>query len=141
MDCAPRMIAAARGLTPETSSVRTSTAVVIQAAKRGPRTSTCPGVLGFDMRLLLNCSMHDFGGGAPGGSGCSERGAKRRAYSAATTTAAARDAAQINCAATGEHELDAGGHVLQLTQWRCHQANSGVSAERRSSAFGTPAVR
>src|ERR1700712_4912884 len=67
--------------------------------------------------------------------------ALKGALLAATTTAAARDAAQINCAATGEHELYAGGHVMQLTQWHCHQANSGASADRRSSALGTPAVR
>jgi hypothetical protein len=73
--------------------------------------------------------------------GCSERGAKRRGYSAATTTAAARDATQINCAATGEHKLNAGGHDLKLTQCQRHQANSGASADRRSSALGTPAVR
>jgi hypothetical protein len=47
--------------------------------------------------------------------GCSERGAERRGYSAATTTAATRDAAQINCAALGEHGLKAGWHVAQLT--------------------------
>src|SRR3984957_17906597 len=94
------------------------------------------------MMLLLNWYMHDFcGGAATVGSGCSERGARRRGYSAATTTAAARDAAQINCTATGEHELDAGGHVMQLTQWRHHVANSGVNADRRSSAFGTPVAR
>jgi hypothetical protein len=50
--------------------------------------------------------------------GCSERGAKRRrGYSAATTTTATtRDAAQIDCAALGEHWLEAGGHDRQLTQ-------------------------
>jgi hypothetical protein len=49
--------------------------------------------------------------------GCSERGARKRGYSAnTTTTAAARDAAQIDCAALGEQELKAGGHVGQLTQ-------------------------
>src|SRR5271155_4121319 len=73
--------------------------------------------------------------------GCCKRGARRRGYSATTTTAAARDAAQIDCAALGEHELDAGGHGSQLTQWRHGQANSGASADRRSSAFGTPAAR
>src|SRR5262249_51778618 len=62
-------------------------------------------------------------------------------YSANTTTAAARDAAQIDCAALGEQELKAGGHVGQLTQWPHHQANSGVNADRRSSAFGTPKAR
>jgi hypothetical protein len=40
---------------------------------------------------------------------------KARGYSAATTTATARDAAQINCAALSEQELDAGGHATQLT--------------------------
>jgi len=72
--------------------------------------------------------------------GCSERGARRRGYSAATTTAA-RNAAQVDCAALGEQKLEAGGHVGQLTQWPHHQANSGASADRRSSAFGTPAAR
>jgi hypothetical protein len=48
--------------------------------------------------------------------GCSERGARKRGYSATTTTAAARDAAQIDCAALSEQELKAGGHVGQLTQ-------------------------
>jgi hypothetical protein len=48
--------------------------------------------------------------------GCSERGAKKRGYSATTTTAATRDAAQVDCAALGEQELNAGGHVGQLTQ-------------------------
>ena len=73
--------------------------------------------------------------------GSSERGARRRGDSATTTTAAARDAAQINCAAIGEQKLNAGGHGRQLTQWRHLQANSGASADRRSSAFGTPAAR
>jgi hypothetical protein len=68
------------------------------------------------MMLLLNCSVHDFCGGAPRGFWLLRaRREKARGYSAATTTAAARDAAQINCTATGEHELDAGGHVMQLT--------------------------
>ena len=41
----------------------------------------------------------------------------RRGYSAATTTTATtRDAAQIDCAALGEHRLKAGGHARQLTQ-------------------------
>jgi hypothetical protein len=42
--------------------------------------------------------------------GCSESGAKEgRSYSAAiTTTATTRDAAQIDCAALGEHRLKAG---------------------------------
>jgi hypothetical protein len=42
--------------------------------------------------------------------GCSESGArKERGYSAATTTTATtRDAAQIDCAALGEHRLEAG---------------------------------
>ncbi|TXI59114.1 MAG: hypothetical protein E6Q55_22060 [Mycolicibacterium mageritense] len=35
---------------------------------------------------------------------------------ATTTTTAARGAAQIDCAALGEHKLKAGGHVRQLTQ-------------------------
>jgi hypothetical protein len=36
---------------------------------------------------------------------------ERRGYSAATTTTATtRDAAQIDCAALGEHGLKAGGH-------------------------------
>jgi len=50
--------------------------------------------------------------------GCSEGGAKKgRGYSAATTTTATtRDAAQIDCAALGEHRLEAGGHGSQLTQ-------------------------
>src|ERR1700678_3148582 len=95
------------------------------------------------MMLLLNCSMHDFCGGAPRGvlAAPSAAGEGAATQSAATTTAAARDAAQINCTATGEHELNAGGHVMQLTQWRRHEANSGVSADRRSSAFGTPVAR
>jgi hypothetical protein len=63
--------------------------------------------------------------------GCSERGARKRGYSATTTTAAARDAAQIDCAALGEQELKAGGHVGQLTQKAHRQANSGVNADRR----------
>ncbi|MCV7366401.1 hypothetical protein H7K09_02810 [Mycolicibacterium duvalii] len=33
---------------------------------------------------------------------------RRRGYSAATTTATTRDAAQIDCAALGEHKLEAG---------------------------------
>jgi hypothetical protein len=40
--------------------------------------------------------------------GCSERGARKRGYSATTTTAATRDAAQIYCAALGEQELQPG---------------------------------
>jgi hypothetical protein len=41
--------------------------------------------------------------------GCSESGArKERGYSAATTTATTRDAAQIDCAALCEHRLKAG---------------------------------
>jgi hypothetical protein len=41
--------------------------------------------------------------------GCSERGARKRGYSATTTTTATtRDAAQIDCAALGEQELNAG---------------------------------
>src|SRR6202012_1050352 len=92
------------------------------------------------MMLLLNCSRLLWRR-ATGGSGCSERGAKRRGYSAATTTAAARDAAQINCTATGEHELDAGGHVMQLTQWRHHRPNSGTTPDRRSSGLAPPAAR
>jgi hypothetical protein len=35
---------------------------------------------------------------------------------ATTTTAAARNAAQIDCAALDEHKLNTGGHVRQLTQ-------------------------
>jgi hypothetical protein len=73
--------------------------------------------------------------------GCSERGARKRGYSATTTTAAARDAAQIDCAALGEQELKAGGHVGQLTQLRGGQANSSDTAERKSAGLGTPAVR
>jgi hypothetical protein len=50
-------------------------------------------------------------------SGCSERGAEVRGYSAATTTTAtARDTAQINCAPLGEHRLKAGYHAEQPTQ-------------------------
>ncbi|RAV08590.1 hypothetical protein DQP55_19110 [Mycolicibacterium sp. GF69] len=65
-----------------------------------------------------------------------------RGYSAAaTTTARTRDAAQIDCAALGEHRLEAGGHAGQLTNAPGGQANSGSSAERRSAAFGTPWVR
>jgi hypothetical protein len=46
-----------------------------------------------------------------------ERREERRSYSAAkTTTATTRDAAQIDCAALGEHRLKAGGHARQLTQ-------------------------
>jgi len=53
--------------------------------------------------------MHDFVAARHGVSGCSERGARRRGYSAATTTTATtRDAAQIDCAALGEHRLKAG---------------------------------
>ena len=78
-------------------------------------------------------------------SGCSERAARRerRGYSAATTTTATtRDAAQINCAALGEHELE-GGRTRRDSLPNRHrdQANSGSSAERRSAAVGTPAVR
>jgi hypothetical protein len=40
--------------------------------------------------------------------GCSERGARKRGYSATTTTATTRDAAQIDCAALGEQQLDPG---------------------------------
>ncbi|ART74007.1 hypothetical protein BTO20_30515 [Mycobacterium dioxanotrophicus] len=40
----------------------------------------------------------------------------RKRSAAATTTAATRDAAQIDCAALGEHKLNAGGHERQLTQ-------------------------
>ncbi|RDH78834.1 hypothetical protein DVS77_09490 [Mycolicibacterium moriokaense] len=50
--------------------------------------------------------------------GCSERarrGAQLRS-AATTTTARSRDAAQIDCAALGEHHQEAGGHAGQLTQ-------------------------
>jgi hypothetical protein len=35
---------------------------------------------------------------------------------ATTTTARTRDAAQVDCAALGEHHLEAGGHAGQLTE-------------------------
>ena len=90
--------------------------MVTQAANavrgRRPGLVRWSGVL--DMRMLLMLSMTDRGQAT---GGCSERGGKGRGYSAATTTTATtRDAAQIDCAALGEHELEAGGHVGQLTQ-------------------------
>src|ERR1700756_3358435 len=61
--------------------------------------------------------------------------------SATTATETTRGAAQIDCAALGEHQLQAGEHVGKLTQWLRDQANSGTRADRRSAALGTPAVR
>jgi hypothetical protein len=61
----------------------------------------------FDTRILLLVVKEWLGASHQG---CSECGAKsERGYSAATTTTATtRDAAQIYCAALGEHELNAG---------------------------------
>ena len=95
------------------------TTVVTHAANRGPRTSTWSGALVFvlvDIDVLL---LHEKGwAGARTTKGRSRvRREGRRGYSAATTTTATtRDAAQIDCAALGEHWLKAGGHVGQLTQ-------------------------
>jgi hypothetical protein len=74
-------------------------------ANRGPRTSTPAGVLIEDTELLLLTTGR---GGRPYRL---LREWRKGRYSAATTTAAARGAAQINCAALGEHKLEAGGHV------------------------------
>src|ERR1700739_4225142 len=102
--CRPRMTAAASGLTPETRRVITSTTVVTQAAKRGPRTSTWAVGLGLDIMLLLSALCTGYEGRTPVFvPGCSERGARKRGYSATTTTAATRDATQIHCAEIGEH--------------------------------------
>ncbi|TDH49864.1 hypothetical protein E2F47_19555 [Mycobacterium eburneum] len=50
------------------------------------------------------------------GMASSERGVEEgRGYSATTTTATTRGAAQIYCATLGEHKLEAGEHVGQLT--------------------------
>ncbi len=95
------------------------TTVVTQAANRGPRTSTWSGAavcVLVDMSVLL---LHWMGWIASRPQdGRSERGAKNGAAASAatTTTARTRDAAQIDCAALGEHRLKAGGHVGQLTQ-------------------------
>jgi hypothetical protein len=99
--CTAKTTAAAAVLNPEMTNVITRTAVVTQAANRGPRTSIWAMVLVVDTELLLlrreEKADHN---------GCAERGPKGRGYSAATTTT--RDAAQINCAALGEHGLQAG---------------------------------
>ncbi len=118
--CRPRMTAAAALLNADDDQRGDDARrVVTHAAKRGPRTSTwsCGPVLVLvDMNVLLLLSMGWLEGSSR--NGCSERGAKRRrGYSAATTTTATtRDAAQIDCAALGEHRLKAGGHARQLTQ-------------------------
>ncbi|KAA1432661.1 hypothetical protein F0402_02870 [Mycolicibacter arupensis] len=67
--------------------------------------------------------------------------ASRKRDSAATTTTAARGAAQVNCAALGEHKLKAGEHGVKPTQWWGGQPNRGSSAERRSACVGTPETR
>jgi hypothetical protein len=99
------------------------TPVVTHAAKRGPRTSTWSGgalvLVLVDMNVLPAAWMDgwlEWEGGPHGAT--PECGAKvRRGYSAATTTTATtRNAAQIDCAALGEHRLEAGGHERQLTQ-------------------------
>lgn len=58
-----------------------------------------------------------------------------------TTTATTRDAAQINCAAFGEHLLKAGVHVVHGNHNGAGQASSGSTAARRSAALGTPDER
>ncbi|BBZ41654.1 hypothetical protein MCNS_47170 [Mycobacterium conspicuum] len=63
------MTAAAGGLTADTSSVITKTAVVTQAVNLGPRTSTTSGrmvaVLLLDTGLLLDIPAARKGGGTP----------------------------------------------------------------------------
>jgi len=59
--------------------------------------------------LLKTLVARKKGGGTPrwGSESRSER-ARERGYSAATATTTTRDAAQIDCAALGEHGLEAG---------------------------------
>ncbi|EUA23042.1 hypothetical protein I553_5237 [Mycobacterium xenopi 4042] len=87
--------------------------MVTHATNRGPRTSTPSAwavvlVLDTELLLLTTGRLGHAGTAAP-------RAARKARYSAATTTAAARDAAQVDCAALGEHGLEAGEHVGQLT--------------------------
>src|SRR5262245_42443207 len=69
--CTPKTIAAASGLTAETIRMMTRTAVVTEAANRGPRTSTWSGrvavlvVLLVDTVLLLHTPVARKGGGTP----------------------------------------------------------------------------
>ena len=67
--------------------------------------------------LLLHGWLAGMGGQATWRYSRVRREGERRGYSAATTTTATtRNAAQIDCAALGEHHLEAGGHAAQLTQ-------------------------
>jgi hypothetical protein len=121
------MTAAASGLAAETTSATIKTAVVIQAANLGPRTSTVVGwvlllldtVLLLDMPVALKTACYSkrtkWRRATARFRGSSECYAGVRGYSAATATTTARGAAQIDCATLGEHGLKAGWHVGQLT--------------------------
>ncbi|RAU98841.1 hypothetical protein DQP56_11655 [Mycolicibacter senuensis] len=93
------------------------------------------------MVLLPGCRGEWLGGDMPRIHRAAPRATRERGYSATTTTAAARGAAQIDCATLGEHKLKAGEHDEQPTQCRGVQANSGSSADRSAAAVGTPAAR
>ncbi len=111
----PKMTAAASGLTADTISAITRTAVVTQAANLGPRTST-RSALAVVVVLLLDteatprysCCTERWRHATVGSEAAPSACAEGRGYSAATATTTTRDAAQIDCAALGEHGLKAG---------------------------------
>ena len=102
----------------DTSSVATMTTVVTQAVNLGPRTSTwVVAPLVFVDMQSRSCCVGRAGFEQADTTAQSERAKQAQPRSAATTTTATtRDAAQIDCAALGEHRLKAGGHARQLTQ-------------------------
>src|SRR3954470_7817030 len=118
--CTARITAAASRLTLDTINVTTRTAVVTHAAKRGPRTSTwsryCAVLVTDPMKVTFLLCRISLGSERPHRAAASERAGKRDCSAATTTTTATRNAAQIDCAALGEHHLEAGGHAAQLTQ-------------------------
>src|SRR5690606_3659812 len=114
-------------LTAASSSTTTKTPVVIQATKRGPRISTCPAAVPGPLVEVVIGGMKEtpalelFGGIRPVRRGMNHSrgrtvvGVRKRADRSAAQAATTTEAAQIDCAATGEHQLAVVLHNAQST--------------------------